>query len=257
MDYSTVLAVLFILLITGCLGGSQPDVKTPEEQTNNISGVDSTGVDSDGDRLPDSYEEKFTLTDPRNVDSNSSGTPTDESDNRVRDDDEDLDDDGLSNFEELKLRTDPLNNDTDDDGVIDKNEEYTTTATEERLGIRVDVTGQGYLADDVIVSDASNRNVIFGEYSPEGLFASEAIYMDSNRPFVEAEITVEYNESRLTSESEVSMYRYNENTKRYEKIPADVDTENNTVTARVARPSVFVVFDEVRWEEVQNRLVGD
>ena len=257
MNYSTVLTVLFILLITGCLGGTQTDVETPEGQMNNVSGVDGTGVDTDGDRLPDSYEEDFTRTDPKKADSNSGATSVDESDNSIPDSDEDLDDDGLNNFEELKLRTDPLNNDTDDNGVIDENEEYTTTATEERLGIRVNVTGQGYLADEVILSDASNRNVIFGSHSPQGLFASEAVYVDASRTFSEAEITVEYNESRLTSESEVGMYRYNDNTKRYEKVPADVSTENDTVTARIARPSVFVVFDEVRWEEVQNRMVSE
>jgi hypothetical protein len=254
MDYSKgVLAALLIILMAGCLGGSQTGVKEPEEPGETMSNI--SGVDSDGDRLPDTYEKDFTLTDPRNADSNSSATPTDESDNSLRDGDEDLDDDGLNNFEELKLRTDPLTNDTDDDGSIDGNEEYTTTATEERLGIRVNITGQGYLADDVILSDASNLDVIFGSHSPEGLFASEAVHMDSGRPFVEAEITIEYNESRLTSESEVGMYRYNENTKRYEKVPSDVDTENDKVTARVARPSVFVVFDEARWEEVQNRMV--
>lgn len=245
------IAVLFIILIAGCLGSPQHDSKDAEEQMYNIS-----GVDSDSDRLPDSYEEEFTLTDPDDPDSNSDATSTDESGNRFHDGEEDLDDDGLSNFEELNLRTDPLSNDTDDDGVIDEEEDYTSTVTDEGLNVRVNVTGQGYLADDIIVSDASNRDVIFGEYSPEGLFASEAIHMESNLPFREAEVTIGYNESKLTSESEVGMYRYNEGTKRYEKIPSDVDTEDNSVTARVARPSVFVVFDEVRWEEVQNRMVS-
>lgn len=252
MNYTMgVIAVLFMILVAGCIGTPQTDPEQAGKQISNIS-----DVDSDGDRLPDPYEEEFTLTDPQNTDSNSDATSTDESGNGVRDSEEDLDDDGLDNLEELKLRTEPLSNDTDSDGVVDGKEEYTTTVTNERLNVRVNVTGQGYLADDTVVADASNRNVIFGEYSPEGLFASEAVYVESDRQFSEAKITIGYNESRLTSESEVGIYRYNEGTKRYEKVPSDVDTESDAVTARVARPSVFVVFDEVRWEEVQNRMVS-
>jgi len=76
-------------------------------------GTDYTLVDTDGDMLDDFYEVFFTKTDPTMADSDENG---------VSDGDEDLDDDGLINFEELSIGTHPLYPDTDGDSLMDGDE---------------------------------------------------------------------------------------------------------------------------------------
>lgn len=62
--------------------------------------TDPTNPDTDGDGLPDGYEAYTLRTDPAKTDSD---------DNGISDGDEDLDNDGLSNFREYELGTDPNN----------------------------------------------------------------------------------------------------------------------------------------------------
>ncbi|HCC01324.1 MAG TPA: hypothetical protein DEP60_01345 [Ruminococcaceae bacterium] len=69
--------------------------------------------DTDGDGLPDAFEESQTFTDSHNKYTNGSKIP---------DGDRDEDDDGLTNLEEYKLGTNPYLKDTDFDGLSDKEE---------------------------------------------------------------------------------------------------------------------------------------
>jgi hypothetical protein len=67
-------------------------------------------ADTDGDGLLDSDEVNETLTDPNDINSDSTATEPNEALNEITDDMEDLDDDGLTNAEELYLfGTDPRN----------------------------------------------------------------------------------------------------------------------------------------------------
>ncbi|MGE7093322.1 VWA domain-containing protein [Lysinibacillus sp. NPDC048646] len=66
--------------------------------------------DTDKDGLEDNYELQFTLTNPTLKDTDGNG---------VSDGDEDLDEDGLTNLQELELGTDPKNADSDSDGWND------------------------------------------------------------------------------------------------------------------------------------------
>ncbi|WP_161628822.1 vWA domain-containing protein [Thalassobacillus devorans] len=76
-------------------------------------GTDKNKKDTDEDGLPDNFELQITLTDPANKDSDENGT---------EDGQEDLDEDGLTNAEELELETDPKEPDTDHDGWNDGKE---------------------------------------------------------------------------------------------------------------------------------------
>ncbi|MEW6535628.1 MAG: right-handed parallel beta-helix repeat-containing protein [Candidatus Auribacterota bacterium] len=67
-------------------------------------------IDSDNDGLSDGYELLVTNTLPDNVDTNA---------NYIYDGEEDIDLDGLTNYQEYILRTDPRVPDTDNDGLAD------------------------------------------------------------------------------------------------------------------------------------------
>jgi len=81
-------------------------------------------ADSDGDGLPDSWENRNNL-DPNDngEDPNNNGVPGDPDQGA----DGDPDNDGLTNLEELGLHTDPQKDDTDDDGISDRAETNTGT----------------------------------------------------------------------------------------------------------------------------------
>lgn len=93
-------------------------------------------LDSDNDGLPDEYEEKYGC-DPMNPDTDGDGLPdgyeiltigsdpanAHSLDSVLSDDKYDNDDDGLSNYEEYLLGTDPLVADSDYDGLSDGDEE--------------------------------------------------------------------------------------------------------------------------------------
>ena len=74
---------------------------------------DPLNPDTDGDGLPDGYEILTVGSDPANAHSLDSVLSDGECDN---------DDDGLSNYDEYKLGTDPLSGDTDFDGLSDGDE---------------------------------------------------------------------------------------------------------------------------------------
>lgn len=95
----------------------------------------STLPDSDGDGLPDEYEEEYGC-DPTNPDTDEDGLPDGYEimtigsnpadayslDSTLSDGEYDNDQDGLSNYEEYILGTDPLRADSDFDGLSDGNE---------------------------------------------------------------------------------------------------------------------------------------
>ncbi|WP_132061027.1 hypothetical protein [Halorussus amylolyticus] len=73
----------------------------------------------DGDGLPDWYELNVTGTDPLDPDSNATQTSQNESGNNATDGAEDFDSDGETAYEAYRFGTDPLDNDTDGDGLRD------------------------------------------------------------------------------------------------------------------------------------------
>lgn len=76
-------------------------------------GTDANKADTDGDGLTDYQEVFVTGTDPTKYDSVTEG---------ISDADADSDGDGLSNAQEIELGTDPQNTDTDEDGLSDYDE---------------------------------------------------------------------------------------------------------------------------------------
>ena len=115
-----------------------PDGDTLSNAHEQALATDPTRVDTDSDGLSDAYEVNRTRTSPTSVDSNSSASPVNESQNGISDAEEDIDRDGSTNLEESQLGTHPLYSDSDGDGLID--------------GYELDTTGTDPLATD---SDAT------------------------------------------------------------------------------------------------------
>ena len=101
-----------------------------------IIGTEPKKKDSDGDGLTDYQEHFLTGTDPNRYDSIQKGVP----DSKV-----DIDGDGLSNEEELKLGTNPKDPDTDHDGINDGDEVRSGTDP-----LKKDKNGQGGFSEQPI-----------------------------------------------------------------------------------------------------------
>lgn len=101
-------------------------------------GSDSNNIDTDDDGLSDYYEAIYTYTNPTKVDTDDSG---------VDDGDKDLDEDGLTNLEELENNTHPCLDDTDADGLSD-GDEVKTHGTDPLVA---DTDGDGLDDGDEIV----------------------------------------------------------------------------------------------------------
>ena len=93
--------------------GTDTDKDGLPDSREKLIGTDPKKPDTDGDGLTDYQEYCITGTDPNKFDSIKKET----SDAKV-----DLDSDGLSNEQEIKLGTDPKNPDTDGDGMSDGDE---------------------------------------------------------------------------------------------------------------------------------------
>lgn len=100
-------------------------------------GSDSWVIDTDGDGLNDYFEVMMTYTNPATADTDGNG---------VSDSDEDLDGDGLNNLEEYTLGTEPQYNDTDSDGLSD-GEEVNTYGTDP---LKVDTDEDGLSDGDEV-----------------------------------------------------------------------------------------------------------
>lgn len=108
-------------------------------------GTDKNKADTDGDGLSDSYEIFYLGTDPLKADSD---------DNGVNDGDEDLDKDGLTNFKEQELGTDSNSEDTDGDGLND-GKEINTYGTDP---LKFDTDGDGISDGDEVTLGLDPQN---------------------------------------------------------------------------------------------------
>ncbi|ACV49413.1 hypothetical protein Hmuk_3321 (plasmid) [Halomicrobium mukohataei DSM 12286] len=247
------------------------------------TGTDPFVADTDSDGLADRVEMAFTQTDPVVADTDDDGTVdgaedpdgdglhnaaeyangtlpqiADTDGDQLTDGEEtreygtnatnrDTDEDGLGDGEEIELGTDPLDPDTDGDGVLDGNETFTTTATNESLGVSVEITGRGNVAESVSVSENQQ------DYLQNGHIADAAVTsvtsFESERSFDNATLTFEYDDETVPAgdESNLSVFWYNESIGTFTPVNSTVDTDSDTVTANVSHFSRYVVFHRQTW----------
>jgi hypothetical protein len=171
-------------------------------------------VDSDDDGMPDE-QERENGTDPNNPDSDndgdSDGTDPDPLDDTVFSGndtdgdgvsdavDSDIDNDGLYNWEEEQLGTDPNDYDTDHDGVNDKKDAYPLDGTRTGEPFDSEDSAQDLRegSDNVVtgstVAEVNDLNVIIedldGEKDPQRILGQK-IYNDNGRTLTLGEIIV-------------------------------------------------------------------
>ncbi|GGK83709.1 hypothetical protein GCM10009067_39810 [Haloarcula sebkhae] len=259
-----------------------------------LQGVDPTDPDTDGDNLTDSDEHRLTKTDPTKRDSDGDGVTDNHADpdnDGLTHKEElaagthplyaDVDNDGLTDPEELELGTDPLSPDTDEDGltdgderadpfntdplnpdtdgdsVTDGNETYTTTAGNESLGVTIDVTGQGNVADRVSASvDDTGR---FDTPQMNSAAVTPVVDIESEEDFDNASVTFEYNESAVpqSASAQLAVFRWNESIQGFEPVNSTVDTSAQTVTAETPHFSRYAVLNVSQWKDSFTAVPAD
>ncbi|MBO4249196.1 VWA domain-containing protein [Halomicrobium sp. IBSBa] len=245
-------------------------------------GTDPLANDSDDDGLTDAVEVFLTQTDPLVADTDSDGTPDEAEDpdedgldngdevangthprvaDSDRDDlldgeeieeygtnatDPDTDDDGLDDGAEIRLGTDPLVADTDGDGVLDGNETFETETENSSLGVSLELTGEGDVANDTTI--APQDDPMFDTDRVDNMSQSPVVELTADQEFDSANVTMEYDDTGLENESqEVAIFTYDPEAGIFVPLNSTVDPANDTVTAQTEHFSTFAVYNIENW----------
>lgn len=179
-------------------------------------GTDKYAKDSDMDGLSDFYEIHVSKTDPLKADS---------------------DGDGVFDVDELDLGLDPLKADSFGDGKKDGNRNLNFELEEK--GISLSVTGKGNIASTTI--DVF-KNSAFS--SIDGVL--EQVYNFSTKGNLEkANVVIPYDleevERHGFDENDLSLFYFHEDTKEFELVKTNVDTEAKVLTATLDHFSKYFV----------------
>jgi len=237
-------------------------------------GTDPFAADTDDDRLPDEYEIRFDELDQTSADTNDDGVP---------DGDWDVDEDGLTNREELEAGTNPVLADEDHDGLNDSRELEVGTdpsdpdtdddgipdGEELRLGtdpLVADSDGDGVVDGDEIIETTTadedsgvsltlrgRGDVASGvEIDPSPTFFEEngagpTVHVDNSTEFEEATIAIPIDHEIPESEyDDLAVFKRDDATGAA-WTPVNTTVENGTARATVESFSYFTVLDVDEW----------
>ena len=183
-------------------------------------GTDKDSADTDLDGLPDKYENEKTKTDPLK---------------------NDTDNDGIRDGDELDLGLDPLKSDSKGDGIKDSERDLTYTIEEKDKGVTIEINGKGNIASTTI--DLIKNNTF---NNMDGLL--DTIYSFYSTGEIEnAKVTIKYNIEDINkkglTEDNLTLYYFNEETKKLEAMPTTVDKVNKTITVTLKHFSKYVIGD--------------
>ncbi|WP_321429450.1 DUF4114 domain-containing protein [uncultured Methanolobus sp.] len=240
-------------------------------------GADPLKEDTDDDNLTDYFElmQLGLITDIGSNDTDGDG---------ILDEDEDIDEDGLTNLEEQNYGTDPLKPDTDGDTLndsfevnifgsnpllVDSDDDGLEDDSEFRLGTdpnNSDTYGDGTpdglrtftsnasdssLGTSVSINGIGDlaQNVSITQenssyYTNISSMVSPLVAISLNESFNYVDISIEYDPSNVTNASNLSLCYFNETYGLYVPVPSTVDAANHSVSANVSHLSTWAVFDE-------------
>ncbi|RKS78118.1 Mg-chelatase subunit ChlD [Haloarcula quadrata] len=209
---------------------ADPDNDSLSIYNETVAGTLSNDPDTDGDGLLDGTEVHQLGTDPLKADT---------------------DNDGLPDGEEVRLGTDPLVADSNDNGVSDGEESYTTTATNETLGVTLSLTGNGDIGNGTTIAPQDDPR--FNTSRVGNMSASPVVELNSEQEFSSANVTLGYNETGVENESQdLAVFTYDPEAGIFVPLNSTVDATNNTATAETTHFSTFAVFDISNWATTYN-----
>ena len=179
-------------------------------------GTNISNFDTDGDGLTDFYEVSESKTNPLKTDS---------------------DNDGLEDRAELLAGLDP-NNKKSDGKTQDKKRVFEVVRSDKRVKLKVS-------------GNANVYNVYAGIFNTVGLKNMPGLVCDVyefylETPFKNAEVTFNYTDKELKSlgikENNLSIFQFT-NDGEFEAVNSVIDTENNTVTAKLQHFSRYTLGD--------------
>lgn len=168
-------------------------------------------------------------------------------------DEEDTDNEGLTDREDILFGYEPLNPDTDGNGILDGDEKRYQSKTEavgneihnEITSITIDTNISGNIDKEITIRDVYGEDLMSSDVV--GL-VGVPVDIESEQTFDEAVITFHYNENNLngTEEENLAVLWYDEENNWYQILDAEsiVDTENNTVSYRTTHFSTYMLVDK-------------
>jgi hypothetical protein len=221
--------------------------------TDNDSVLDGN-EDPDGDGIPN-WEEELEGAHPNSTDGDRDRLgDAAEIANDTDPLDPDTDNDGLVDGDELSapFNTDPLVNDTDGDGVDDGNETYTTTRTNSSLDTTIEITGQGNASARVRIANANST--LYRGTDDERV--SAIVRPDSYANYTQFNVTVGYNASKTAAnnESALTLYRRDRAQDTLVAVKSEVNATADEVTATgLTTYADYVVLNATRWANTFNQ----
>lgn len=184
-------------------------------------GTNPNLADTDRDGITDHYEINETKTEPLKPDTDS---------------------DGINDGDELDLELDPLKSDSKGDGIKDSDRELSYTINNDKLGIELQITGKGNIPSSTI--DVF-KNSTFSNM--DGLL--DKVYnFYSNGIISKATVKIKYDLSEITakglSEDNLTLYYFNDETKKLEEISTKVDKKNKLIIVTLEHFSKYVIGDK-------------
>lgn len=177
-------------------------------------------ADTDMDGLEDNYEISTSKTDPLKKDS---------------------DGDGLSDYDEIELGFNPLKADSKGDGIKDGERTVSYTVKNDKLGITLNITGKGNISSTTI---DTFKNSTFKDM--DGLLDTVYNFYTSGK-IESAKVTIPYSLKEITAkglkEDNLTLYYFNEKTKKLEAMPTVVDKKNKVITVTLKHFSKYVLGD--------------
>ena len=154
----------------------------------------------------------------------------------------DTDKDGIYDLNEILLEFNPLNNDTDGDGILDNEEEIEHTEENTELGINISMKGNANIVDVEI------DTVEIEELNSIDAIASPIYDFSTSGQLKSAEVEISYSESDIAekgiSEENLSLYYFDPVEYTFEKVETQIDTTNNIAKVSLEHFSMYVLADK-------------
>lgn len=208
-----------------------------------ISADIDENTDSDNDQITD-YKEQELKTNPYSADTDSDGL-TDYYEINVSKTDplkEDTDSDGLNDGDELDLELDPLKEDSKGDGIKDSQRSVNYTINNNDLGINIEINGKGNIPSSTIdVFTNSTFTDMDGLLDKVYNFYSDGTI---EKAIVKIKYTLEEIQKKGLTEDNLTLYYFNEETKKLEAMPTTIDKENKLIVVSLTHFSKYVIGDK-------------